>query len=253
MLEDAKTITRFFIVTSMGRSAGHLAMHMGKSAGVQLTLIQEEFQGVDLTFKRLCDVIETSIIKRVSTEKNHGVIVLAEGIVERLPKDDLQRMFGDSIKLDDHGHILFSELDFGKAVRDEIRRRTELRKLPVTFTDKNLGYEVRCAPPNAYDGEYARDLGYGAVKFLREGGSDAMITFEGERMKPVPFEQIVGNGGKVNIRPVDVKSEGYQCALKYMIRLEQKDITDENRLQKLAQVAKMSAEEFKNEFGYLVL
>ena len=33
--------------------------------------------------------------------------------------------------------------------------------------DKDLGYELRCADPIPFDAEYTRDLGYGAVKFLR--------------------------------------------------------------------------------------
>jgi 6-phosphofructokinase len=190
MLEDAKTIQRIFIVTCMGRTAGHLALGMGKSAGVQLTLIQEEFKDVKLTFKRLMDVVEASVIKRVSQDKDHAVIVLAEGIVELLSKEELHILFGNNIKLDPHGHILFSELDFGKVVRDEIRRRVAVRKLGVTFTDKLLGYEVRCAAPNAFDSEYARDLGYGAVKFLLNGGSNAMITYEGGSMKPIEFNTL---------------------------------------------------------------
>jgi 6-phosphofructokinase len=254
MLEDAKTIQRFFIVVTSGRTTGHLALGIGKPAGAQLTLIPEEFKNKKgFNFKYLIDVIEGSIIKRVSQGKDHGVIILAEGILEALPKEDIKQMYGSNIKYDPHGHILFSEIDFGRTVRDEIRKRVEARKLGVTFTEKHLGYELRCAPPNAYDCEYARDLGFGAVKFLLSGGSDAMIMFEGGSMKPKSFKDLIDiTSGKARIRSVDIDSEGYACAVSYMIRLKPDDFSDEKKLNKLAETVKVSPEEFKKEFHYIV-
>src|SRR5690349_22953884 len=48
----------------------------------------------------------------------------------------------------------------------------------VTITAKDLGYELRCAPPGAHDISYCRSLGYWAVRFLLEGGSNAMLTIQ---------------------------------------------------------------------------
>ena len=56
----------------------------------------------------------------------------------------------------------------------------EARALPgdldVTIVAKDLGYELRCAPPGAHDIQYSRSLGYWATRFLLEGGSNAMVT-----------------------------------------------------------------------------
>lgn len=56
----------------------------------------------------------------------------------------------------------------------------------------------------------------------------------------------------MRIRTVDVESEGYKCARKYMIRLFPEDFSDPNRLKRLADTAKMTPEQFKKQFEYLV-
>ena len=43
-MEEAKTTSRWFIVVTMGRKTGHLALGIGKAAGATLTLIPEEFK-----------------------------------------------------------------------------------------------------------------------------------------------------------------------------------------------------------------
>jgi len=121
-MTDAQTASRYFIVIAMGRQAGHLALGIGKSAGATLTLIPEEF-GSSVTFKKICDTIETSIIKRLHLGKDHGVIVLAEGLLEYISTEELKQAFGDQLKYDAHDHIMLAELDVGRLVRDEMRDR----------------------------------------------------------------------------------------------------------------------------------
>jgi hypothetical protein len=58
--------------------------------------------------------------------------------------------------------------------------------------------------------------------------------------------------GKVKIRKVDVNTETYEVARKYMIRLEQGDFQGE-RLNNLAKVVKMEPEQFKSRFEYIVV
>ena len=52
-------------------------------------------------------------------------------------------------------------------------------------------------------------------------------------------------------RKVDVDGEGYECARRYMIRLEKHDLEDPRRLEKIAAVANMNPEQFRTRFGYL--
>jgi len=45
LMTDAKTTPRWYVVISMGRQAGHLALGIGKAAGATMTLIPEEYPG----------------------------------------------------------------------------------------------------------------------------------------------------------------------------------------------------------------
>jgi 6-phosphofructokinase 1 len=53
-------------------------------------------------------------------------------------------------------------------------------------------------------------------------------------------------------RKVDVNGAGYECARRYMIRLDQADFDKPHRLARLAETAGMSVEEFRRRFEYLV-
>jgi len=118
--------------------------------------------------------------------------------------------------------------------------------------DKNIGYELRAANPIPYDVEYTRDLGYGAVNYLHKGGTGAMIVVYEGRLVPVPFVELIDySTGKVKIRMVDITSETYTVARKYMIRLERDDFSPQN-LKKLAKSANLNTSEFRDRFGYLV-
>ena len=44
IMVDAKTTGRWYFIITMGRKTGHLALGIGKSAGVTLTLVPEEFE-----------------------------------------------------------------------------------------------------------------------------------------------------------------------------------------------------------------
>src|SRR5260370_32396571 len=45
LAEDARTTSRWYIVVSMGRTAGHLTLGTGKAAAATLVVIPEEFRG----------------------------------------------------------------------------------------------------------------------------------------------------------------------------------------------------------------
>jgi 6-phosphofructokinase 1 len=122
--------------------------------------------------------------------------------------------------------------------------------------DKDLGYELRSADPIPFDAEYTRDLGYAAVKFVRSEAaahSGAIISFIEGRMKPLPFDQMINpKTGRMLPRKVDVEGEGYECARRYMIRLDRSDFEDPERLAKLTETVNLGPEQFRSRFGYLV-
>jgi 6-phosphofructokinase 1 len=146
IMEDAQTTGRWYFVVTMGRKAGHLALGIGKASGATLTIISEEFKDQYVSLKQLCDILEGAMIKRKSMGRDDGVAILAEGLAERFNPDEELKKLGH-IELDEFDHIRLSELDLGKILKDEIKRRFEQRgqEIPTPVT-KDIGYELRCAP-----------------------------------------------------------------------------------------------------------
>ena len=263
LAEDARTTSRWYLIVSMGRASGHLALGIGKASAATLTIIPEEFRGNKLTLDHLCDIILGAIIKRRSQRSQYGVVVLAEGLIEAIGEEGLVAAMGNAqlslygrVQRDPHGHLRLGEIEFGRMVRDRLAGRADELGLKVSLIDKDLGYELRCADPIPFDAEYTRDLGYGAAKFLRSeeaGKFGAIISFVGGRMQPLPFDDMINpKTGRMQPRKVDVDSEAYECARHYMIRLERSDFENPARLVSLAATAGMPADQFKARFGYLV-
>lgn len=250
LMEDAKSTKRWYVVVAMGRKAGHLALGIGKAAGATLTIIGEEFERETVAFSDICDIVEGAIIKRRVMGRHFGLAVLAEGLIERLDPQELAEL--QDVERDEHGNIRFAEVDLARKVKVEVQGRLAQRGIRVTIVNKNIGYELRCADPIPFDAAYCRDLGYGAIRFLLSGGTEAMVSIQGGRLVPIPFHEIREPGtDKTRVRMVDTQSEGYRVAREYMLRLEPADFEDSAWLQKLARAGNLSVEEFRARFGYV--
>jgi 6-phosphofructokinase 1 len=262
-MEDARTTSRWYIIISMGRAAGHLALGIGKAAAATLVIISEEFHKRQVTVDEVCDIIIGSIIKRLAGGSQYGVIILAEGLIEAMGEQGLIKALPDGqlerygkVAHDEHGHLRMAEIEFGRLMKDLLTERLEKLGLKTTFIDKDLGYELRCADPIPFDAEYTRDLGYAAVKFLQSPEAEkygAIISFVDGKMNPLPFEKMLDpKTGRMQNRRVNVDGEAFECACAYMIRLERGDFDDTKQLAKLAAVVKLTPEQFRARFGYLV-
>jgi 6-phosphofructokinase 1 len=250
LMEDARSTRRWYIVVAMGRKAGHLALGIGKAAGATLTLVAEEWSAPSLPFAEICDIVEGAVVKRRAMGRHFGVAVLAEGLIDKLDPAELAGL--QDVERDDHGHVRFAEVDLARKVKAEVQGRLSARGLRVTITDKNVGYELRCADPIPFDAEYCRDLGYSAVRFLVGGGSAAMVTVQGGRLVPIPFDDLKDAAtGKTRVRFVDPSGEGFRVARAYMIRLEADDFTHAAWVDRLAEAAHLTPGAFRQRFEYL--
>ena len=251
LMVDAKTTSRWYFAIAMGRKAGHLALGIGKAAGATLTLVPEEFPRFKTTLQTLADTLAGAIIKRRSEGHSDGVAVLAEGLVESLPEEDLKR-FGN-VEYDDHGHIRFSEIDIGDGIKRTTAKRLKELNVKTTIVSKDIGYELRCADPIPFDMEYTRDLGYCAAKYLFSGGNAAMVSLQGGNFVPIPFAQMLDpQTGRTRVRMVDIHSTRYAIARRYMIRLRRDDFEDPATVKKFAETCALTPEEFHQQFSYLV-
>ena len=251
LMVDAKTTGRWYFVVAMGRKAGHLALGIGKAVGATLTLIPEEFGPGQVPLRTIVDTLCGAILKRLAAGRSYGVAVLAEGLAELVPAEDLAAVA--TAERDDHDNVRLDEISLGDILKAKVRSRLSGLGVKPAIVAKNIGYEVRCADPIPFDMEYTRDLGYSAAKFLIDGGGGALVSIQQGHFKPVPFEQILDpQTGRMRVRMVDVTSDRYRIAYAYMLRLKRTDFEDPGELDKIAAAAQMSPERFRAEFGYLV-
>jgi ATP-dependent phosphofructokinase / diphosphate-dependent phosphofructokinase len=250
LMVDARTTSRWYFVVTMGRKAGHLALGIGKAAGATLTLIPEEFPS-KVRLKKIVDTIIGAIIKRLSDGRPDGVLVIAEGLVEAMDPEDLQQIM--NIERDAHDNLRIAEVNIGDILKYQVQEGLKRYNLKTTIVAKNIGYELRCADPIPFDMEYTRDLGYCAAKYLDEGGNAVLITIQDGHFAPLPFSNMMDPvTGKAKVRMVDIESERYKIARRYMIRLRRDDFEDPHELAKFAATAGISLEQFRKEFEYLV-
>ena len=250
LMVDAKTTGRWYFVVAMGRKAGHLALGIGKAAGATLTLIPEEFGGRTVRLKTIVDTLAGAIIKRQASGRSDGVVVLAEGLAESGPPEDLAELA--TAERDEHGNLRLDEISFGDICKARVRERLAALGVKATIVSKNIGYEVRCADPIPFDMEYTRDLGYSAAKFVIDGGSNALVSIQQGRFQAVPFDSIMNpETGRMRIRMVDIQSDRYRIATAYMLRLTSDDFDKPADLAKLAAAAHMTPARFRSEFGHL--
>lgn len=251
LMNDARTTGRWYLIMTMGRTAGHLALGIGKAAGATITVIPEEFGSEPIRLDHLVDVLAGAIIKRQAMGQADGTAVLAEGLIERLHPEDLESL--GTIERDEHGHLRLAEVNLGEILKTRLRRVLGESGLKPTLVVKEIGYELRCADPIPFDLEYTRDLGYCAAKFLLEGGSNAMVTLQSGHFTPISFTRMLDpQTGRTRVRLVDVDSEHYRIARRYMVRLRRDDFEDEAALSRLAATVGLTMDEFRERFAYVV-
>jgi 6-phosphofructokinase 1 len=245
LMEDARTTARWYVVVSMGRKSGSLALGMCKAAGATLAVLPEEFpNGLDVAL--VVDTIVGAIVKRRALGRMHGIAVVAEGIVEGIPASAFATLEG--VERDAFGHIRIADVPIGSVLRDGVRRRLAEIGIDATVVTKDVGYELRCAKPVPFDVDYTRTLGYGAVQYLRNGGSGALIALSGGHVQPVALEELLDpQTGRIRTRQVDITSEAYRVARDYMVRLERGDFEGE-RLAALAAQTNLDAPAFRAAF-----
>ena len=251
LMEDALTGQRWFLVVTMGRNAGHLALGIGKSSGATLTLIPEEWAGREVRLQEVTDILATAVIRRIAEGKHYGVAIVAEGIIDHMSHEDLDML--DEAERDEHGHIRLSEVNSSDILKKALRKQLRELGIDVRLISKDVGYELRCADPIAFDIDYTRSLGEAAVAFLVKGGTNATISIQQNQMVPIPFDQMMDpETGRTEVRQVDVDSFTYRSAYKFMIRLKPKHAENEMLLARMAAQTNISLNEFKARFGYLI-
>src|SRR5438094_1272369 len=251
LMVDAKTTSRWYLVITMGRGAGHLAMGIGKAAGATLTLIPEEFPGQRIRLKAVVDTLVGAVIKRLSYGRLDGVAVVAEGLALGIDPADLAGF--EEVERDTHGNVRIAEVNIGEILKAAVQKRLKEFGLKANIAAKNIGYELRCADPIPRDMECARDLGYCAARYIIEGGTEALVSIQDGRFKPMRFADMMDpTTGRMRVRMVDIESDRYKIARSYMLRLKQEDFEDPHEVARLAAAAGVTSDQFRKSFSSLV-
>jgi 6-phosphofructokinase 1 len=231
LLHDAEAGRAYFLTETMGRSAGWLAYGAAIAGEASLVVSVEDIHGpyrleeettdpktgetnlrpimnVDAVVKR---IVKTIRVREEQEGKHYGVIVMAEGLAEYLPHDRLE-----GIPRDDHGHISIAQVNlcklFSRLVEEEYTRQTGKKR---KVNGLQLGYEVRCARPHAFDVMLGSQLGVGAYRALIEQRlNGVMVSCSGQLdLEYVPFEKLVNPDTLVTVvRYIEPDSDFYKLA-----------------------------------------
>jgi 6-phosphofructokinase 1 len=150
--DTASSHNRAFLIETMGRNSGYLALASGIAGGAELVLIPE----VEMGFEEVCQVIEYTYIRG----KAHCIIIVAEGW-----KPDTQTL------------------------AKQLRERQEELGFSVRVTQ--LGHVQRGGSASAFDRLLATRLGAGAVRELIAGNGGNMVGWVKSGIALTPLEEAV--------------------------------------------------------------
>jgi 6-phosphofructokinase 1 len=143
---------RAFLVETMGRDCGYLAIMAGLAGGAEVISTPE--------FEVPASEISQRLRAAFERGKTHAIVVIAEGVKENAAK------------------IL--------AYFDSQRERTGFELRATT-----LGHVVRGAPPSAFDRLLATRLGVSAVKSLINGETGVLVGYQKNEVTRTPLVDIV--------------------------------------------------------------
>ena len=208
LLADAEAGRMYFLVETMGRSAGWLAYGAAIAGEASLVLSVEDLVGelestetvTDpktkisstrriMNLDAVVDLIVDVMVARENDGKEFGVIVLAEGLAQFMPAQYLE-----GVTFDDHGNISLSQTELARNMTKLVEAEYEHRKgKKRRVTGLQLGYEARCALPHAFDVILGSQLGVGACRALVENHMDGvLVSVSGQlNLNYVPFDTLI--------------------------------------------------------------
>jgi 6-phosphofructokinase 1 len=207
LYEDARTSGNWFVVSAMGREAGHLAFGIGISCHYPMIIIPEMFNKTKITFDAITKMIISSMIKRRLLGIDYGVAVISEGVFHFMSDEEIEGT-GINFTYDDHGHPELGNVSKAHIFNMLVQRKLKKLNISVKSRPNEIGYELRCVRPIAYDLSYATLLGTGVMKLFQEGntGCMVMVTPKGDVL-PLYLKDVADEKGKVKPRLVNMESE----------------------------------------------
>ncbi len=206
--EDARTSGNWFVVSSMGRSAGHLAFEIGTSCHFPVIIIPEMFNKTEITMDGIVNLIISSMIKRTIDGVDHGVAIVSEGVFHFLSEDEIKNC-GIAFTFDEHGHPELGNVSKAHIFNILVQRKLKTLGIDIKSRPVEMGYELRCTRPVAYDLTLCTLLGMGVKKLFDEGVSGVIVSTSSKaNIEGIPLKDLEDPAtGKIPPRLVDMESE----------------------------------------------
>lgn len=221
--EDARTSRNWFVMSTMGRSAGHLAFGIAASCHFPMMVIPEMFNKTNITFDKVVRLIVSSIVKRKIENINYGVALISEGVFHIMPDSELEHC-GINFTYDDHGHPELGNVSKSHIFNMLVQKRLKELGIDIKSRPVELGYELRCCRPIGFDLTLCTLLGLGVKKMFDQGLSGCIVTANSKgEVIPLFLSDLQNEEGKIAPRLVDINSEFVQLCFQNLHYLEDAD------------------------------
>jgi 6-phosphofructokinase 1 len=216
--EDARTSSQWFVMAAMGRSAGHLAFGIGAACHYPMIIIPEMFNKTKISLDKIINLTVSSIVKRAVMNIPYGVAIISEGVFHTLSAAELEKAKIEFTH-DAHGHPELGAVSkahiFNVLVQDKLNQlKIDIKTRPV-----ELGYELRCVSPKAFDLMYCNLLGLGVKILFDEGVTGSMVSADiNGNIKPLSLKELENpETGKIEPRLVNINGSKAQIIYKHAL------------------------------------
>ena len=205
---DARTSANWFVVAAMGRSAGHLAFGIASACHYPMIIIPEMFNKTKITIDKIISLIVSAIVKRKLLNMDYGAAMVSEGVFHALDEEEILKS-GIHFSYDDHGHPELGKVSKAEMFNTLLEKRCKELGIKVKSRPVEIGYEVRCQTPCAFDLVYCSQLGMGVYKLFSEGKTGCMVYISQEGyVSPLYLRDLQDpETGKIPPRLVDINAD----------------------------------------------
>lgn len=216
--EDARTSGNWFIVSAMGRSAGHLALGIGASCHYPMIIIPEMFNKSEITVDKIVNLSISAIVKRKLMGVGYGGIMVSEGVFHMLSDEQLKAT-GVKFTYDEHGHPELGKISKAQLFNDLLEIKFKELGMKVKTRPVEIGYDIRCQAPIAYDLLYCSQLGFGVYELFERGETGCMVYVDAlGTIKPLYLTDLQDPvTGKIPPRLVDIDGDMAQGIYKHIV------------------------------------
>lgn len=203
--EDARTSGNWLLISAMGRSAGHLALGIGEATHCPMTIIPEMFNKTGITIDKIIKLTLSAIIKRKLLGIDYGTVVVAEGVFHDLSAEDIKAA-GVHMTYDEHGHPELGKISKAVLFNELLEKQAKKIGLKVKTRPVEIGYDVRCQDPIAFDLTYCSELAMGVYELFKKGETGCMVYVDAfGNAKPLYLHDLQNEEGKIPPRRVEIE------------------------------------------------